>query len=77
MRVLILITLLMVPSFAFAEDDPACAQACAEGQQQVTFADGNNARCSCADQSNGMIPNDELEPGCPVGEDCSDSYVQE
>ena len=69
-----LLTILLLVGTVVAEEEDSCATPCPEGKEQVTFGDGNNARCTCVD------PRTEMEDGpsgCDGGESCNDSYVHE
>ncbi|GEM_PF-2486407 len=48
-----------------------CEVECPEGQNKVTFADGNNTRCVCVDPSSGM---QESPSGCGSEECQQDPY---
>lgn len=62
----ILVTILFA-SFALAN----CEEECPEGQNKVTFADGNQARCVCVEPGSGMT---ESPSGCGEGECQEDPY---
>lgn len=70
MKILLLTLLLTTSAYA----DESCESPCPEGKEQVTFGDGNNARCSCVDPSSGMV---EGPSGCEGETECDDNYMLE
>lgn len=70
MKYLLMMMLLATSALA----DESCETPCPEGKEQVTFSDGNNARCNCVDPSTGM---QDGPAGCTEGENCEDNYVHE
>lgn len=64
-----LLVTLMFAGFALAN----CEEECPTGQNKVTFADGNQARCVCVDPASGMH---ESPSGCGEGECEQDNHEQ-
>ncbi len=71
MRIALLLvtSMFLVASSAFASGGESCSQTCPSGQVLVSFADGNNATCMCQDIGATMTDTVVTEINCNDPED--------
>ena len=60
---LLLLSLLVGVSSAYASGEESCSQSCPDGQVLVSFGDGNSANCMCQEQGSSMVetPSDTID----------------
>ena len=63
------LSLFVSGSLAFASETDSCASECPSGQVQVSFGDGNSARCVCQEQGAAMEETSASEIDCTDPED--------
>ncbi len=64
MKLLVLFVVL-VPQICLADSEVACDEGCPSGQTLISYADGNNTSCTCANEAtmDATVPNPDVDTG--------------